>query len=277
MSEDEIITRNQVKITGRGKKPVVFAAGFGCDQQMWRFVAPAFEEDYRVILFDYVGAGKTDLKAYDPQKYSHLSGYAQDVLEVVSALKLEQATFVGHSVSCMIGLLASIQQPTLFERLIMIGPSPCYLNELPEYSGGFRREDLEELLEMMEHNFLGWANYLAPVIMGNADRPELTEEIHESFCSTDPVIARNFARATFFGDNRGDLPRAKVPSLILQCAEDAIASTLVGEYVHRHMPLSTLWYMKATGHCPHLSHPKETIELIQQYLKAESGSPSRTC
>lgn len=262
----DIIKRNDVKITGFGDKPIIFAPGFGCDQRMWRYVASSFEKDYRIITFDYVGAGKTDLRFYDPTRYSQLSGYAQDVLDVLAALQLQKAIFVGHSVSSMIGLIASIQDPQYFERLIMIGPSPCYINDPPDYAGGFEKRDLEGLIELMEKNYIQWANYLAPIIMGNADRQSLSKELEESFCSTDPIIAGNFARATFFSDNRGDLLKATVPSLVLQCADDAIAPRQVGEYIHRRMPGSEILFMKATGHCPHLSHPEETIALIKDYL-----------
>ena len=262
----DIIKRNDVKVTGSGDKAIIFAPGFGCDQRMWRYVAPSFEQDYRVINFDYVGAGKTDLRYYDHTRYSHLSGYAQDVLDVLAALQLQEVIFVGHSVSSMIGLIASIQDPKYFERLIMVGPSPCYLNDPPEYAGGFEMSALEGLIELMEKNYIQWANQFAPFIMQNADRPELSGELEESFCSTDPTIACNFARATFLSDHREELPKASVPSLVLQCAEDAVAPRHVGEYIHRRMPGSEIRFMKATGHCPHLSHPEETVELIKEYL-----------
>ncbi|MEK3884337.1 alpha/beta hydrolase [Paenibacillus sp. PL2-23] len=263
----ERLRRNDVNITGSGSKSILFAPGFGCDQRVWRYVTPAFEQEYRIITFDYVGAGKSDLRYYDPIRYSGLAGYAQDVLDVIDALELQKVTFVGHSVSGMIGLLASIQDPRPFDSLIMLGPSPCYLNDPPHYAGGFDRSALEGLIELMEKNYIQWASMLAPIIMQNPDRPHLAEELEESFCSTDPVIAGNFARATFFSDNRQDLPKATVPSLILQCAEDAIAPRQVGEYMHRHMPGSDIQFMQATGHCPHLSHPEETAALIKDYLR----------
>jgi len=262
----DITKRNDVNVSGSGDKAIIFAPGFGCDQRMWRYVAPSFESDYRVITFDYVGAGKTDLRSYDPARYSRLSGYAQDVLDVLAAVQVQEAIFVGHSVSSMIGMLASIQDPKYFERLVMIGPSPCYLNDPPEYEGGFEIGALEGLIELMEKNYIQWANYLAPLIMGNADRPALSGELEESFCSTDPKIAVNFARATFLSDYREDLPKATVPSLVLQCADDSIAPRQVGEYIHRRMPGSDIRFMKATGHCPHLSHPEETVSLIKDYL-----------
>ncbi|HEX8237234.1 MAG TPA: alpha/beta hydrolase [Abditibacteriaceae bacterium] len=263
----DVLTRNNVRVIGRGTQPLLFAHGFGCDQNMWRFLTPAFEEDYRVILFDYVGSGRSDLGAFDRERYGDLQGYAQDVLEICDALQLERVVFVGHSVSCMIGLLASIRQPQLFERLVLIGPSPCYVNHPPDYMGGFEYSDIEELLGMMEANYIGWASFFAPAVMQNAAQPELTEELEGSFCSTDPKTALHFAKTTFFADNRGDLPQGRVPSLIMQCAEDIIAPLAVGQYVHRHLPHSTFHLLNATGHCPHMSHPEETIDVIRQYLR----------
>jgi sigma-B regulation protein RsbQ len=263
----DILARNNVNVFGQGQQPMVFTHGFGCDQNMWRLIAPAFEADYRLVLFDYVGSGRSDLSAYDPARYSRLEGYAQDLQEVCDALALDRVVLVGHSVSSMIGLLAALQTPRRFAHLIMIGPSPCYIND-DGYQGGFERHDIDQMIDIMEKNYMGWASFLAPVVMQNSDRPELTQELEESFCSTDPAMAVRFARATFYGDNRADLPRATVPSLILQCAEDAIAPAAVGEYLQRHLPHSTLATMEATGHCPHLSHPEETIRLISAYLEA---------
>lgn len=244
---------------------MLFAHGFGCDQSMWRFITPSFEKDYQIILFDYVGCGKSDLNAYDAGRYSTLEGYAKDILEVCEALDLSQIIFVGHSVSCMVGVLAANQQPHRFAHLIMLGPSPCYVND-GDYLGGFEREDIGGLLDTMERNFLGWAQFLAPVAMKNLQRPELTQELEESFCSTDPDIMRRFAEATFLADNRADLPKVSVPSLILQCDEDTIAPLSVGHYLQKNIPGSTLRIMEATGHCPHMSHPEETIRLMEAYL-----------
>jgi sigma-B regulation protein RsbQ len=263
---DDVLRRNNVRVSGSGTQPMLFAHGFGCDQNMWRFVAPAFEDEYRVVLFDYVGSGKSDLAAYDAKRYSTLDGYAQDVLDVVHALDLRDVVFVGHSVSSMVGVLAANREPDRFERLVMIGPSPRYVNDDP-YVGGFERGDIEGLLEMMEGNYIGWANFLGPAIVKNPDRPELGAELVESFCSTDPVVARRFAEATFLSDNRADLPGVRVPSLILQCSDDMVAPLEVGDYLHREMPGSTLRVMKATGHCPHMSHPEETIERMREYLR----------
>lgn len=261
-----ILLRNNVKVLGKGRQPMIFAHGFGCAQDMWRFVTPSFENDYQIVLFDYVGSGKSDLSAYSAERYSDLNGYTQDVIDICDALALKEVIFVGHSVSSMIGLLSSIRAPQIFDRLILISPSPCYINDLPNYLGGFERKDIEDLLELMEKNYIGWASFLAPIVMKNKDNPALTEELEASFCSTDPVIANLFAKVTFYSDNRQDLPKVTVDSLILQCVEDAIAPVEVGEYLHRHLSKSTLKLLKATGHCPHMSHPEEVIDLIKEYL-----------
>jgi len=267
----DILRRNNVHVFGAGTQPMVFAHGFGCDQNMWRLVTPAFENDYRIVLFDYVGSGKSDRRAWDAQRYSTLEGYATDLLEVCEALDLRDIILVGHSVSSMIGVLAANRAPDRFAHLIMVGPSPRYINDADaDYTGGFERTDIEGLLEMMDRNYVGWANFLAPAIMKNPDRPELGEELTAAFCSTDPVIARRFAEATFFADNREDLARLSVPSLILQCSEDIIAPGAVGDYMHRVTPGSTLRVLTATGHCPHMSHPEETIEAIRDYLAARA-------
>ncbi len=267
------LRRNNVKVFGKGTQPMLFAHGFGCDQHMWRFVTPAFENDYRIVLFDYVGSGKSDLAAYDAERYALLEGYTQDVLDICYELDLHDVIFVGHSVSCMVGVLAANREPELFERLVMIGPSPRYINDAPDYVGGFERADIEGLLEMMEKNYIGWANFLAPAIMKNPDRPELTGELEASFCSTDPIIAKRFAEATFFADNRADLPAVLVPSLIMQCSDDMIAPNAVGDYLSRELPGSTLHTLKATGHCPHMSHPDETIAVMREYLRSPVAAP----
>ena len=267
MSTPSVLTRNNVRVFGRGTQPMLFAHGFGCDQNMWRWVTPAFEDDYRIVLFDYVGSGHSDLGAYDAKRYSTLDGYADDVMEIVEALDLRDVVFVGHSVSSMVGVLAAQRAPERFAHLVLVGPSPRYIND-PPYVGGFERQDIEGLLETMDRNFIGWANFLAPAIMKHPDRPELAAELTESFCSTDPVIARRFAEATFFADNRADLAGVAVPSLIMQCAEDMIAPLAVGEYLHREIPGSTLALLEATGHCPHMSAPDETIRVMREYLAA---------
>jgi sigma-B regulation protein RsbQ len=261
----DVLSRNNVNISGKGTQPIIFAHGFGCDQNMWRFITPDFEDNYRLILFDYVGAGKSDISSYNQERYSSLQGYAQDILDIIETLDLRDIILVGHSVSSMIGLLAAIEKPNLFSNIIMVGPSPCYINK-DGYTGGFDYKDIEGLLETMEKNYIGWANFLAPQIMKNADRPELGRELTESFCSTDPIIASEFAKATFFSDNRADLSKLQVPALVLQCSDDLIAPKEVGEYLHKNLPKSTLRIMKATGHCPHMSEPKETTDLIKDYL-----------
>ncbi|MFI7033427.1 alpha/beta fold hydrolase [Microbispora rosea] len=258
--------RNNVRVTGRADgRPMVFAHGFGCDQNMWRLVAPAFEDDYRVVLFDYVGSGDSDLSAYSPERYSSLQGYAQDVLDICAELDLTDAVFVGHSVSAMIGALAAIREPARFGALVMVGPSPRYIDD-EDYVGGFSATDIEELLESLDSNYLGWSSAMAPVIMGNPERPELGTELTNSFCRTDPDIAKRFATVTFMSDNRADLSRVPARCLILQCSEDVIAPVEVGMYVHKNIPGSELVLMRATGHCPNLSAPEETISAIKAFL-----------
>jgi len=260
-----MLKRNNVKVLGRGTKTLLLAHGFGCDQNMWRFITPAFQDDYRVVLFDYVGAGQSDTSAYSRTRYGTLRGYAQDVLEICHALELKDVIFVGHSVSAMIGVLAAIDEPSRFEKLILIGPSPCYASD-GDYVGAFSKSDIESLLESLDSNYLGWSSTMAPVIMGTPQRPELGAELTNSFCRADPEIAKSFARVTFTSDNRADLPRVTTPSLILQCSQDVIAPLEVGEYLHRNLAGSQLQVLEATGHCPHLSAPEETIAAMKAYL-----------
>ena len=259
------LRRNNVKVLGTGDKAMVFAHGYGCDQNMWRLITPAFRDEYKIVLFDHVGAGQSDASAYSQVKYNSLRGYAADVLEICRELALTKPVFVGHSVSAMIGVLAAIEEPERFEKLVLIGPSPCYINE-GDYVGGFTRKDIEGLLDSLDSNYLGWSSTMAPVIMGNSDRPELGEELTNSFCRTDPEIARHFARVTFLSDNRADLPKLKTSSLLLQCSEDVIAPQSVGEYLHRALPESRLMVLDATGHCPHLSAPEETIAAMKTFV-----------
>ena len=266
MGPMSVLRRNNVQLSGcETGQPMVFAHGFGCDQNMWRLLTPGFQDEYRTVLFDHVGAGGSDLSAYNHTKYSSLQGYADDVLEICRELALARVVFVGHSVSAAIGVLAAIQEPERFASLVLVGPSPCYIND-GDYVGGFGREDIEGLLESLDSNYLGWSSAMAPVIMGNPDRPALGAELTNSFCRTDPAIARHFARVTFLSDNRTDLPKVTVRSLILQCSEDVIAPRCVGEYVHRNIPGSELALLQATGHCPHLSAPEETIAAIRRFL-----------
>jgi sigma-B regulation protein RsbQ len=245
---------------------MLLAHGYGCDQTMWRLITPAFVQDYRVVLFDHVGAGRSDLSAYSPAKYSSLDGYADDILEICSELDLHEVIFVGHSVSTMIGVLAANKRPDLFGSLILIGPSPGYIDR-DGYRGGFSARDIEELLEFQDANYLGWSSHLAPVIMGNPDRPELAEELTNSFCRTDPDIAKQFAAVTFLSDNRADLERVTIPTLVVQCQEDLIAPLPVGEFVHQHVAGSELVVLNATGHCPHLSAPESTIAAIRRFVE----------
>lgn len=262
----DVIRRHNVSVGGREKaQPVLFAHGFGCDQHMWRFVTPHFERDYKVVLFDLAGSGAANPAAYDPDKHCCLDGYADDVLELCREMELSDVVFVGHSVSAMIGVLASLRAPELFAHLILVGPSPRYIND-EGYFGGFNESDIVELLDSLDSNYLGWSAAMAPVIMGNPDRPELGHELTDSFCRTDPEIARRFARVTFLSDNRSDLPKVTTPTLILQCRNDAIAPVEVGEYVQQAIPLSLLTFLDATGHCPHLSNPDATIKAIDAYL-----------
>jgi sigma-B regulation protein RsbQ len=266
----DILARHNVKLSGSGPQTLIFAHGFGCDQNMWWRVAPAFASDFRVVQFDYVGCGKADRTAYDPRRYATLDGYASDVIEICHALAITNAVFVGHSVSATIGILASNREPSLFEKLVLVGPSPRYINDPPAYVGGFDREDVDGLLSLMEQNYLGWANAMARVAMGVPDQPELAAELEESFCSTDPECAIGFARATFLSDNRRDLASVRVPTLIIQCADDAISPVAVGEYVRDAIAKSELVVLAATGHCPHISHSRETIREIRRFLAAHS-------
>jgi sigma-B regulation protein RsbQ len=248
---------------------MLFAHGFGCDQNMWRFVAPAFADRYRVVLFDHVGAGSTDPASYDPDRHDSLKGYADDVVEICEALDLRDVVFVGHSVSAMIGVLAHVTRPELFGTLVLVGPSPRYIDD-EGYVGGFTRPDIDELLGSLESNYLGWSSAMAPVIMGNGDRPELGQELTASFCRTDPEIARQFARVTFLSDNRQDLAAVSVPTLVLQCRDDVIAPMEVGGYVHDAIPGSVLTVLDATGHCPNLSAPEATTAAIEDFLSTMS-------
>ena len=257
--------RNNVRVSGTGKTAMIFAHGYGCDQNMWRLVAPAFADRFRIVLFDHVGAGKSDASAWNPARYASLRGYAEDVLEICREMEVESGIFVGHSVSSTIGLLAAIEEPRRFGKLVLIGPSPSYIND-GDYVGGFSRADIDGLLESLDDNFLGWSSAMAPVIMGNPDRPELGQELTNSFCRTDPEIAKHFARVTFLSDNRDDLHKVKIPALILQCSSDVIAPPSVGEFIHRNLERSKLVVMKATGHCPHLSAPAETIAAMQAFV-----------
>jgi sigma-B regulation protein RsbQ len=257
--------RNNIHVSGDGPATLLFAHGFGCDQNMWRLLVPHYEPRYRVLLFDLAGSGMSDLAAYDKAKYATLHGYADDVLEIVTSHASGPVIFVGHSVSAMIGLLADLEAPGRFAGQIMIGPSPCYIND-GDYVGGFDRSDIEELLETLDSNYLGWSSNMAPAIMGAPSQPELAVELTNSFCRTDPEIAKHFARVTFLSDNRADLPKLQTPTLILQCSEDIIAPRAVGSYLHRTLPRSTLRIIDNIGHCPHLSAPGPTTAAMDEFL-----------
>jgi sigma-B regulation protein RsbQ len=270
MSSVGVGRRNNVVVSGPADRPVLMLAhGFGCDQNLWRLVAPKLAEDFRVVLFDHVGAGRSDLSAWQPERYATLDGYADDVLRICRELELQQVVFVGHSVSAMIGVLAAVREPDRISKLILVGPSPRYVDD-GGYRGGFSRADIDELLESLDSNYLGWSAAMAPVIMGNPERPELAEELAGSFCRTDPAIARAFARTTFLSDNRADLAKVSVPTLILQCSRDAIAPAEVGAYVHAEIAGSALVTLPATGHCPQLSAPEATLAAIASFA---SGPP----
>jgi sigma-B regulation protein RsbQ len=258
--------KNNVRVSGNpAGRPMVFAHGFGCSSEMWRGVVPFFEEDYRVVTFDYVGAGASDLRAYDPGKYDSLHGYADDLLDILDDENLDDVVFVGHSVSSMIGVLASNRDPSRFGALVLVVPSARYIND-GEYVGGFERADIDGLLDSLDANYFGWSSTMAPLIMGNDDRPELGEELTTSFCRVDPKIASQFARVTFLSDNRRDLADVRVPAVVLQCTQDVIAPTPVGHYVHEHIPGAEFVQLAASGHCPNLSAPAELAEAIRAYL-----------
>lgn len=269
-----ILQRNNVNVIGKGEQAIVFAHGFGCSQNAWRRITSAFTDDYKLILFDYVGAGKSDVAAYDKVRYNSLEGYAEDILEICHELNIKDAVFVGHSVSAMIGALASIKDPAVFKKLIFIAPSPCYINE-PGYNGGFEKEDIEGLLELMEEDYIGWTKLLSPKLIGDVEktdlmndveRKDLTDEMEDNFCSTDNEIVKQFARTTFLSDNRKDLPNIPVESITLQCSEDIISPLAVAEYIKANTPKNSMILLKATGHCPHMSAPEETIAAIKSFL-----------
>jgi len=262
-----ILARNNVKVLAGDGPVLLYAHGFGCNQAMWDRVTPAFTSTHQQVLFDYVGSGKSDISAFDSDKYASLTGYAQDVLDVCDALDLKNGvTFVGHSVSCSVGILASIARTGLFDKLVLLGANPCFVNHPPTYVGGFEKEDLEGLLDLMDQNYIGWANYLAPVVSARDGQESVTKVLSDSFCSTDPTVARVFARTTFFSDNREDLPKVAVPCLILQHRSDSLAPISVGEYVHSHLAGSTLKVLEVHGHCAHMSDPQLVVEAMREFM-----------
>lgn len=271
MEREEIIARNNVTVSGTGEDVLLFAHGFGCDQNMWRFLTPLLSERFKIVLFDYVGSGKSDVSAFNTKKYSDLNGYAQDMIEVCEALELRDVTLVGHSVSSMIGLIASINAPHLFARLAMVCPSPSFLNAPPEYLGGFERADLEELIELMDKNYIGWAEYLAPLVMGTSGGENFISELSGSFCSTDPVVAKTFAKATFFSDSRHLLALAKHPTLVFQSAHDALAKVSIGDFVANEIPQAEMQIIEAEGHCLHMTHPNQLAPRLTDFVAKSKG------
>ncbi len=265
----EVIGRNHVVTLGPAGAPaLVMAHGFGCDQTAWRHIAPWFTDDHRVVLFDHVGSGSSDTSCYDSAKYSGVDGYAHDLLEVCDALDLSDVVLIGHSISAMVVAAAAAAQPSRFAALVLVSPSPRYLDDPDEgYVGGFSAEDVEELMTSMDNNYFSWARMMAPVVMG-ADHPGLAEQLTGSFCRTDPRIAREFARVTFLSDSRRVLGSVSTPTLVLQCTDDALAPDAVGRYVVDHLPSGELVQLAATGHCPHISAPDETAQAIRRYLAA---------
>lgn len=268
MTVVDVLTRNNVKIVGCEDAPTMMLAhGFGCDQNLWRLVTARLAPSFRVVLFDHVGSGSSDPSAWDAQRYSSLHAYADDILDIVRGLDLHDVVFVGHSVAAMMGVLAVSTDPSRFAKLVLLTPSPCYVDD-EEYRGGFSRRDIEELLDSLESNYLGWSRSMAPVIMGAPERPELADELADSFCRTDPACARVFARTTFLSDNRADLAGVSVPTLVIECAHDAIAPREVGAYVHQHVGSSKLVTLDTTGHCPQLSAPEATAQAISAFAGA---------
>ena len=268
MNRERILRRNNVRIEGEGRQTLILAHGFGCDQTMWRYLVPLLKDRYRLVLFDYVGSGGSDVSMFERDRYSSLEAYADDIIDVCSSLELDKAVLVGHSVSSMIGLIASLRTPALFDRLVMVCPSPCFLNLPPDYRGGFEEQDLRELLDMMDKNYLGWASFLAPVVMGSEAPRPLVEDLSESFCSMDQQAAKAFAEATFLSDYRHILPDVMHPTLILQSGTDALASPEVGQYMHRRMPGSELLVIPADGHCLHMTHPRAVAAAIEDFCAA---------
>jgi sigma-B regulation protein RsbQ len=266
----DVLLRNNVQTFGDGQTPMVFVHGYGCDQNMWRFLTPYFATDHQTVLLDLIGFGRSDLASYERSKYSNLEGHARDIVEIAEALDLQNAVLVGHSVSSMIAVLAAKMAPDRFSRLVLVAPSPCYLND-GDYAGGFDKSEIDELIEFLDLNFLGWSRQMAPPIMGSAASPEMVEELTNSFCRTDPDVAKHFGRVTFLSDHRGDIPGITIPTLIVQVAEDMIAPRAVGEWMHDHIPGSSFSVIDTSGHCPHMTSPSETANAIRSFLEKQSA------
>ncbi|MFN2332237.1 MAG: alpha/beta fold hydrolase [Halomonas sp.] len=266
LTKEKIIARNNVNVIGSGPQTLMLAHGFGCDQTMWHYLTPELRSHYTLVMFDYVGSGQSQLSAFSRSRYGSLEGYTQDINEICEALDLADVHFVGHSISCTIGLMASIADPGRFASHIMVCPSPCFLNDPPDYHGGFERADLEELISLMDRNYIGWATYLAPLVMGTNSSEVLIGEMTESLCSTDPLVAKIFAQATFFSDYRHLLPQARHPSLLLQSKTDSLANEDVGKYMYAHMPQSNLRVLPTVGHCIHMTHPALVLGEIRAWM-----------
>lgn len=262
-----VLERHHVNVIGHGDRVLMLAHGLGCDQSVWEPVVRDLSRDHRVVLFDYVGSGRSDTRAWHPDRYATLDGHARDVLAILDALQAPPVVYIGHSVSCSIGVLAAVARPARFDRLILVAPNPCFINE-PGYVGGYELADIMELLELMERNVVGWANFFAPVAMKNPDRPELIDDFRQRLCNGDPVILKHFTKVVFMSDIRDQLPHLQAPALILQCDDDAVAPKAVGDYMRSHIPRALLRHMRATGHCPHMSQPEETVAMIRDYLSA---------
>lgn len=262
----DVIKRNNVNVVGTGDTTVVMAHGFGCDQQMWRYLQPFLEPHYKLVLFDYVGSGQSDTALYDPERYAHLEGYSQDIIDICDALDLKDVILIGHSVSSIISILCAQTRPDLVSKLIMVCPSPCFLNIPPEYMGGFEEEDLQELINLMDKNYIGWANYLAPLVMGSAAGNEFTSELTNSFCSTDPRFLKPFAKATFFSDYRHTLPNVAHPTLIIQSKTDNLANVEIGQYMANKIAGAKMNIIDAEGHCLHMTDPKEVNRCLSAFL-----------
>lgn len=263
--QSSALIRHNTSISGTGTTTLLFAHGYGCDKTVWRDIVPAFEGDYRVVTFDHAGSGKCDRLAYNSFRHSSLAGYADDVIALCEELQSERLIMVGHSVSAMIGALAAIKRPDLFDLMVMIGPSASYVNE-GDYVGGFDLPDLKEFLEMIETNFQGWGAALAMLAMGNADRPALAEGLRDRICSLDPAIAGVFARVTFLSDLRADVPRLQTPTVILECQDDPVSPKSAIAFVRDSLPGSRHIELQATGHCTHMSHPAEVTAVLQRVL-----------
>jgi sigma-B regulation protein RsbQ len=272
-----LLERFNVHTLGARRHPddpvVVLAHGFGCDQHMWRFVAPGLAETHQVLLFDYMGCGASDTRHWRADRYTGLHDHARDLLAILDQQAVGPVVFVGHSVSSSIGMLAAIERPQAFRRLILLAPNPCFVNHAPDYIGGFERQDVLELLDMMDRNMIGWASFFAPVAMKNDDRPHLHEELAQSICQGDPAIVRHFAKQVFLTDMRPHVPRVTVPTLVLQCSDDVVAPDAVGAYMVRHLPDGSLWKLRATGHCPHMSHPDEVLAALRKDLSTWMPKP----